>query len=162
MLNNGVSIKTNKCWAVGDNGVYLATCSTSYRVSTPYKGDPQYVQAYSWAKHLIVFAKLNRPAPDSAIQPFNIAERLLDLFGSENIHLRQYPKFNRHFLFQSINKDEAIKLLTPALIAVIEKHKGLHIEIRRNEFIGRFERPVENNDAVCLIEVAEAFLSGTI
>jgi hypothetical protein len=145
-----------RCWklaGIKDQG-YIVSYLNSYRLRV-IKGDLDYKPSTVESNYIAAYAVLSMDVPDVILQPLTLAERLMNLLFHENIQIEGHPVFNKKYLLQSTDKMRVGKILTSDFIKIFELHDDLHLEIRNNRCLIRFERPIQEDDGVTLIGVLQ-------
>lgn len=154
-INKGDFFTIRKCWQIDDSeDAYLVSFDNSYRVGA-VKADLDYRPESNSSTYLGSFVQFNINIPDTIIQPFTLAERLMNLLFHENIHIDTHPAFSKKYLLHSTDKILIVQILTDELISEIESYDDLHIEIRNNTCVIYFLSPVKESDGPTLVRIAK-------
>jgi len=152
-INKGGYFSLRRCWRIDNSpNAYLVSFYNSYN-NAAAKGSLDYHSRIS--TYLGSFVQFDINVPDTIIQPFTLAERLMDLLFHENIHLNNHPVFNKKYILHSTDKTLIVQILTDELINEIGSYDGLNIEIRNNTCVIYFLSPVKESDGPILVSIAK-------
>jgi hypothetical protein len=137
---------------------YIVSYSNSYRLGI-VKPEIVYRAQSVTSDYLAAYIPFNNHFPDTIIQPITFAEMVMNILFHQNIQIPKHSIFNKKYLLQSTDKNRIVEILTPEIIEVFELHDDLHLEIRNNECLIYFLRPMQENDGLILVSIVQKLLN---
>jgi hypothetical protein len=159
-LSKGDNFKLKNCWKFSgiSEQAYIVSYSNSYRLAI-VKPEIEYRAQSATSDYLAAYIRFNDDIPDTIIQPLTFAEAVMNILFHQNIQIPKHSTFNKKYLLQSTDKNRIVEILTPEIIEVFELHDDLHLEIRNNECVIYFLRPIQEDDGLILVSIVQKLLN---
>lgn len=159
-LPKGDSFKLKNCWKFPgiSEQVYIVSYSNSYRLAS-VKAEIEYSPYNVTSDYLAAYIIFNNDVPDTIIQPITFAEMVMNILFHQNIKIPNHSAFNKKYLLQSFDKERIVEILTIGAIEILEIQEDLNLEIRNNECLIHFLRPIQEDDGLTLVNIVKKLIN---
>lgn len=143
-------------WEIRKNQTGCKLCLVQY--DFPYVVVGRYKSHTEWntSLYFLGYLKLKNDFGIALIKPETLADKVSELFEPVEIDFPSHPLFSFKYYVLARDRETFRQMVTPGLMAFMQKQSGLQLEFRHNQCLFRMPKTTRKNEAVMLAEIGLA------